>query len=391
MIQLSKNEARKVILQCQRLAGLASRLGVRNQALNIISNIGYVQIDTISVIERAHHHNLWTRVEGYKKKIISQLEQEKKIFEYWSHAASYLPIESYRYTLPVKNDLKKKEVIWYKKNKKEMRYVLDRIKSEGSMMSRDFDFKTTQFNGSPDTWGPKKVAFFHLFMEGNLIICRREGFQKVYDTPERWLPANTDLSEPTRKEYLRFLIKRDLKAHGLMKANEFGYLLKGIKKELSAVLDEMHSVGEIKAAQIDKASEGVYYFLPESLELLEVKGYRKRLKILSPFDNLIINRKRTKELFDFDYILECYVPAKKRQFGYFGLPILWGERLIGQIDLKADRKNKDLIVRNLEFNDRRRQNEKMSKVLMRELYRLMVFNQCEKISFQKRLEQKLEV
>lgn len=380
MIKISQKEARKIILQSQKLVGPRQRGGIVQEVENTIVDLGYIQIDTISVIERAHHHKLWTRVNGYQNAIIKQLEKKKRIFEYWSHAASYLPIGSYRFTLPVKEEIERSDRFWHDKDKKEMAFVLDRIKAEGELMSREFGERKKSGTSGPINWGPNKWALYHLFMEGRIMIVRREGFQKVYDLPERWLPDDANVSTPTRLEYIEFLIKRDIKAHGILKAGEMGYLLKGLKAEIKELLDGMEKVGSVVKLKIHGKGEEPYYMFPESIDLLNVKGYKKRLKILSPFDNAIINRKRTSEVFDFDYILECYVPQLKRKFGYFSLPILWDEQLIGQIDLKADRKARKLLVRNLELIEGFKKFDQVNGPLNEELKRMMLFNSCEEIS-----------
>ena len=145
---------------------------------------------------------------------------------------------------------------------------------------------------------------------------------------------------PSRQEYIQHLIKRDLKAHGLIKAREIGYLLKNIRKEVQTVLNQMVESGEVVPIQIHKKESEHYYTFKEKLDNLKPTRKSKKLLLLSPFDNLTIQRKRLLELFDFDYTIECYVPEAKRKVGYFSLPILWGTDFIGQIDLKANRKTK---------------------------------------------------
>ncbi len=274
----------------------------------------------------------------------------------------------------------KSDRFWRHKNKKEMAGVFDRIRSEGELMSREFgDDQPIKIKG-PVNWGPNKWALYHLFMEGKIMIVRRKGFQKVYDLPERWPPETVDIKTPTRREYLEFLVLRDLRTHGLMRASEIGYLLKGLKQEIRELLNKLEQDGRVISVKIHGTNDLPYYLFPETLELLNVKGYRKWIRLLSPFDNLIINRKRTYELFGFDYTLECYVPQKQRKFGYFGLPILWGDELIGQVDLKAYRKKKALIVRNMELQSGFRKNDQVSSLFNKELERLMIFNRCENVS-----------
>ncbi|MEM7647038.1 MAG: crosslink repair DNA glycosylase YcaQ family protein, partial [Pseudomonadota bacterium] len=174
---LSLKEAQKIILQSQLLTGS------RVTPIQAIEHLGYVQIDTISVIERAHHHVMWTRCPEYQPEDLAQLVQDRKVFEYWSHAASYLPMKDYRFTLPMKKRFRSQENSWFPKNPQLMKSVLKRIKEEGPLRSIDFKReRASKTNGWWD-WKPTKKALERLFMEGKLEITRREGFQKVYDLP----------------------------------------------------------------------------------------------------------------------------------------------------------------------------------------------------------------
>ena len=378
MIELSIHEARKIAVLSQRLIGPTNKQGIRKSTIDVINQIGYVQIDTISVVERAHHHKFWSRVEGYSSKILAELERKKLVFEYWSHAASYLPIDFYRFTLPVKQELTQLERFWYPKDKKVMQSVLDRVKLDGPLMSREFEDAPIKKEKGWPAFGPIKMALQNLFMEGRLMVIGRKGFQKIYDLPERWLPNDVDTSMPSRREYIRFLIDRDLKAHGLVTLSDIGYLIKGVNREIKDEIDLQIEKNEIVKVQV-KGIKNHFYTYAETLEILEVKGYRKKCRILSPFDNLIINRKRTASLFDFDYLLECYVPQKKRKFGYFGLPILWDNQLVGLIDAKVDRRTKILLIRNLEMNAKFKRFEKLSTSFLSELRRFAEFNKCQEM------------
>ncbi|PCI40324.1 MAG: hypothetical protein COB53_01545 [Elusimicrobia bacterium] len=334
---MSLNEARRMALSPQGLF-----LGAANSALATVRKLGYVQIDTISVIERAHHHTVWTRTPGYTPGDLEQLVRSKKIFEYWWHAAAYLPIEDFRFSLPRKKALAAGEAHWFKKDKKIMRFVFDRIKAEGPLKSSDFE--TPKKSGPWWGWKPAKQALEQLFQDGKLMIARREGFQKVYDLAERVLPATVDASMPTEQEFGEFLVGRTIRAHGIVNERELGYLQRpmaraAIKKALPALIES----GDIREGRIHSLP-GKYFFKKRP-----PKPAAPRLSLLSPFDNAVIQRRRLKELFGFDYQIECYVPKPKRNYGYFCLPILWGDRFVGRLDPKADRKSKQLLVQSLHW------------------------------------------
>jgi uncharacterized protein YcaQ len=340
---LSLNEAKKAILLSQGIHK-AHKLGKGKAATyKALESINYVQIDSISVVERAHHHSLWNRVENYDPIHIEQLLEDKKIFEYWSHAASYLPMVDYRFSLPRKSAFAKGDEHWFKKDKKSMSYVLDRIKAEGPLQAKDFKDPRKSKSGWWD-WKPAKVALEQLFMEGKLMALKRQGFQKVYDLTENVLPTNIDTSTPSEAEYFQYLIINYLNANAIGTYQQITYLLKGLKIPVKKYCMHMVEEGVLITVNVDNQS---YFALPTVHNRLKTKLSRYKVKILSPFDNLLIQRKRTKELFNYDYQIECYVPAEKRKFGYFSLPLLWGSTFSGRMDVKMDRRSGVLNVLHL--------------------------------------------
>jgi len=340
---LSLKEAQKAILLSQGIHA-EHKLGHGKQATyKAITSINYVQIDSISVVERAHHHCIWNRAENYLPIHIEQLLEDKMIFEYWSHAASYLPMNDYRYSLPRKNAIAKGETHWFSKDKKAMALVLERIKAEGPLQAKDFKDSREKNNGWWD-WKPAKKALEQLFMEGDLMVANRQGFQKVYDLTERVLPSTLDISIPSDEAYYQHLIINYLTANAIGTPQQITYLLKGLKAPVQKHCMQMLEDGLLITVTVDNQC---YFALPTVINLLDKKLTRSKVKILSPFDNLLIQRKRTKELFNYDYQIECYVPADKRKIGYFSLPLLWGVKFSGRMDVKMDRKLGVLSILNL--------------------------------------------
>ncbi|MGB0991047.1 MAG: winged helix-turn-helix domain-containing protein [Akkermansiaceae bacterium] len=340
---LSPEQARKLALLSQRVLA-AKKPGCATAAtLAAIQHIGYIQIDTISVIQRAHHHTLWNRNPRYNATQLDQLVDDKQVFEYWSHAAAYLPFCDYRFSQPRKNALARGDQShWYERDPKMMKHVLKRITTEGPLMAKDFEHTGPKMRDWHSK--PAKRALEHLFFQGDLMISKRVNFHKVYDLTERVVPEGTDISEPDEEEYIRFLITSYLKANGMAQAEEIAYLRKNTKRKITATLKDMHANGEL--IQVSACGK-LYYAFPASLGLLDKPLSRRKLKILSPFDNLVIQRKRMNDLFGFDYLIECYVPKAKRQYGYFSLPILWDGKLVARMDCKADRKNSLLHIYHL--------------------------------------------
>ncbi|WP_405266196.1 winged helix-turn-helix domain-containing protein [Cellulophaga sp. Ld12] len=376
---LSLQEAQKLVLLSQRLPASKSVGTARNATLTAIEHLGYIQIDTISVIERAHHHTLYNRNPSYQVAHIQELIADKKVYEYWSHAASFLPMVDFRFSLPRKHAIASgKQKHWFKQDTKLMASVMERIKTEGPLMAKDFDKKGVKF-GEWKT-APTKQALANLFMQGDLMITKRANFHKVYDVTERVLPSTINTTSPTEEEYGRFLITNYLRANGVGKLIEITYLLKNTKTLVTETLKKMLVHGEV--VQV-RAADSDYYVLPESLELLNKPLARKKLHILSPFDNLLIQRKRTSAIFGFDYLLECYVPQHKRKFGYFSLPILWNGQLVARMDSKADRKDKVFHIHELTLEASLKNTEEFAAALYKELQFFLKFIKCTAVRLHK--------
>ncbi len=376
---LSMPQARKLVLLSQKLPPAKQPGSASAATLSAIEHLGYIQIDTISVIQRAHHHTLWNRNPRYSACQLDRLIADKKVFEYWSHAAAYLPIRDYRFSLPRKHALTIGELNhWYERDEQLIKSVLKRIATEGPLMAKDF--KDTGERVSEWRTKPAKRALEYLFMQGELMVPGRINFHKVYDLTERVLPADTDTTLPDPEEYARFLITRYLQANGMGQAAQIAYLLKNTKPLVSDTLREMLSNGEL--LQIS-AGGNIYYALPTSLDLLSKPLARSKLKILSPFDNLVIQRKRMQVLFGFDYLIECYVPKVKRRYGYFSLPILWDGKLVARMDCKAERKKSLLHIHHLALEPGLVKTDAFFPALHKELVSFLQFNDCSNLRLHK--------
>ena len=327
---ISLPEARQIILNNQ---GLLSNFGTgKRAALTTVERLGYVQIDTLAVVARAHHHTVWSRTKGYQEIFLNELLQEKKIFEYWSHAVSYLAMSQYRFSLPRKMIYAQGKSHWFGQDKKIKKIVLDRIKEEGALQSKDFEHQHKK-PGQWYEWKPAKKALEQLFMEGQLMVVTRKNFQKVYDLTERVLPPEINTSVPTDDEYAEFLILNAISANGIATLSEICYLRGYAKQSIAKNIKRLIKEGVIIEIQIKDVDKTTYYGVKDKCEfLLNNKTKCNSLHILSPFDNLIIQRKRLQKIFDFNYIVECYVPEPKRQYGYFCLPILYKDTFIARFD-----------------------------------------------------------
>ncbi|WP_163392902.1 winged helix-turn-helix domain-containing protein [Enterovibrio norvegicus] len=372
MESLSLSQARKLILHSQQLPQNKQGGSALSATLSAIEQLGYIQIDTISVVQRAHHHTLWNRNPRYDVSHLDTLVARKQVFEYWSHAAAFLPMRDYRYSLPRKHAFKSgAQSHWYKRDNKMMDEIVKRIDADGPLLAKDFEGERKTKQG----WGrkPSKHALENLFIQGDLMITARRNFHKVYDLTERVLPEGIDTSWPDDEEYALFLITRFLEANGLGNAIEMSYLLKNTKPLITSVLKDMVASGDILEVAI---SDAVYFALPQSLSLLDKPLAKRKAKILSPFDNLLIQRKRAQFFFDFDYLIECYVPEAKRQFGYFSLPVLWNGDLVARMDCKVDKASSTLLVLHLALEAKLKNTETFNASLHDELQRFAAFNGC---------------
>ena len=347
----------------------------KQATLRAIEHLGYVQIDTISVVERAHHHVLWSRVSNYRPEFLEQLVQQRKVFEYWFHAASWLPMRDYRFALPRMNKLNG-DRDWFKNcDKKLIRLILERIHAEGPLRARDFE-DTRKGKKEWWDWKPAKQALEQLFMQGELMVSRREGFQKVYDLRERVLPDWVDTREPDIDEYASHLVDTSLRAHGFATQKSISYLRKGqvlrdaIRQQLQLRID----AGTITTVTL--MDDSLVY---ANAQLLEARTPRSSagVRILSPFDNAVIQRERGRQIFNFDYQIECYLPQPKRRFGYFCLPILYRDRFVGRVDCKAHRKQKILELKSLHIEHEI--DDEFGEAVTSAIQSFAAFNRCDQI------------
>jgi uncharacterized protein YcaQ len=291
-------------------------------------------------------------------------------------------MKHFRFTLPRKEMYAKRYKGWEKKNKKLVTYVYNRIKNEGPLQSRDFEEPSKR--GLWWDWKPAKDALEFLFHTGRLAARARKNFQKVYDMPERVLPDITNTSFPTDEELSEHYITKAITANGFASEKEMTYLRHHNRQATKSVLNKLAEGKKIVPLKIDVVDSETYYTTEKILKQLNHKKEKGQVHILSPFDNLVIQRKRLKTLFNFDYVIECYVPAPKRKFGYFCMPVIYGDKFIGRIDAKADRSEKILKVINMfwenEYKSKKSQ-KNLRPMIIEKLREMALFSGCGKISF----------
>lgn len=371
-------------------------------ALRAIEHLGYVQIDTLAVIERAHHHVLWTRVPGYQPEHLQRLVKQREVFEHWFHAAAWLPMRDYRFALPRMHAIRRDGHMWFKDvDERLMREILARVRADGPLRLRALsgsppsrsDDHADEAGGNPDdrvqeissasdagwwAWGPVRKALDKLFMQGDLMICAREGMEKIYDLTERVLPPGVDTRTPSHEEYAGWLLDTHLRAHGVVNSRQVLHLRADsvLRMALRDIIHERIGAGQLRA--LDKIGLPGAYATPEQIARL-LKAPPKTVRLLSPFDNLVIHRERLHQLFGFDYRLECYLPASKRVYGYFCLPILYGEQFVGRVDCKAHRAEKRFQVLRLHLDTTAIDRHSFEIQLADALLRLANFNGCDRL------------
>jgi uncharacterized protein YcaQ len=356
-------------------------------AARCVERLGYVQIDTIAVVQRAHHHTLWSRQPDYDPDMLHELQgSDRRVFEYWCHGASYLPIDDYRYYLPRMRAYTDSERVreWLNANGKLAEHVLDRIRREGPLTSADFSAPEGRKRGSWWDWKPAKQALETLFSTGELMVCERRNFQRVYDLTERVLPASVRTAMPSSEEVAHFAVRRAVSSRGLVSMDQVRWGWLADSTALREALEDFVRSGEIIPVRVVGLDVQPQYAWTEALEAaLKTRRRLREVRILSPFDSLVIDRRRLRALFEFDCKLECYFPAPKRRYGYFCLPLLWGDRFVGRIDPKADRKRKALLLRSVLFEPVFGQYEGLLPRLAAALRSFAAFNGCEQIVVQK--------
>jgi uncharacterized protein len=370
VINIDASVARRLCLQHQGLLkpGQFSR-GV-NAAQTAIEQLSYLQIDTISVVDRTHHHVLQNRVPNYRPALLHRLLTEKRsVFEYWFHAAAYLPMADYRYYLPVMRGY----AAMRKVDRKLRAEIIAKIRDQGSIQARDFDNLAGRNRSGWWDWKPAKLAMEVMFLSGELMVRERQGFRKIYDLTENVLPPGVDTRGPGDAELGQFYVRAMLKALGIATARDIAYARQTVKHFskidiqplIASAIEQMLAAGEIQAVNLN---DELMYCAAKAFENLPVRVSRDRVRFLSPFDNLIINRRRLITIFNFDYQLECYIPESKRRYGYFTLPMLYGDTLIGRMDCKADRKRNVLLVHNIWLEDTTRITDALLSALRVGLY-----------------------
>ena len=337
-IVFTKAQARRAWLHAQRLDAAAPFGSDARATPAAIAHLGYVQIDTIHVIERCHHHILFTRIPEYRREHLHQAQtRDKTVFEYWAHALAYMPTADFQYHVrDMRNYTPRTEPALQALKKGEVRKMVARIRREGPLNIRDIDDDVLiEKVGAWSSRKPSRRSLQLAFNKGLLTVSERTGMLKTYELTTRhfgWqrLPAAASASET-----VRYVLDRALTAQGVVSLESACYLDAPAKPAVRRLIEARVRRKELVPVAIEGARLP-HWARPEVIEELpgDAGG---RVHILSPFDPLIIQRKRLELFFDYSHLFEAYVPRHKRVLGYFACPVLVGDQVVAALDLKTDR------------------------------------------------------
>lgn len=344
-MHLSLDSARTLMVAAQGLDRRGRRRATKADVLAAIRRMGVLQIDTISVVARSPYLVLWSRLGAYEPRWLEELLAEGALFEYWAHEACFIPVEDFRL---FRHRMLNPEAMGWKyraafiqKHRAEVDRLLATVRERGPVRSADFERKDGAGGGWWE-WKPEKRMLESLFTAGELMIARRDGFQRVYDVRERVLPSWSDDQLPSEHEVARELALRAVRALGVARAKWVADYFRTSKRATPPLLPRLADEGALLRVRVEGWKDDAFVH-PEHAALAERAAageVRPALTtVLSPFDPLVWDRTRAEELFGFDYRLECYTPAPKRRWGYFVLPLLRRGALVGRIDAKAHRRD----------------------------------------------------
>lgn len=341
---ISQTRARHIWIAAQKLDSAAPFGDGPEATRAAIAHLGYVQIDTINVIERCHHHILWSRIPNYRRIDLTQVQSaDKSVFEYWTHALSYVPTADLAYFMPAMKQYRLTPERWFGSvTPDEVKKMLKRLKTEGPLSIRDIGDDALVDKNHP--WGsrkPSKRVLEMMFYQGLVTVGARQGMLKTYDLMTRHFGA---LPKPaTERQIVAYKLDRALRSQGLVSLDSICHLDAPSKASVKALIESRVKRKLLVQVRVEGAETVPHWIDPALLER-PANEPPTLVHILSPFDPLVIQRKRLKMLFGYDHLFEAYVPADKRKLGYFALPVLMGDRIVAVADLKTDRQAGKLLV-----------------------------------------------
>ncbi|MES0032786.1 winged helix-turn-helix domain-containing protein [Mesorhizobium sp. M0040] len=338
--KISLATARRIALAAQgfndpRPAGTPDR----RHLARVLARTGLLQIDSVSAVVRAHYMPLYSRLGPYKLALLDDaaVTRKRMVFEYWAHEASFLPVETYplmrwRMQRAERGDEMYSGLAkWGREHAAYIEDIYREVAERGPIAASAFEGQ----KGSGGWWGwsHAKHAFEWLFWAGRITTAHRRGFERFYDLPERVLPPTIlSLPTPSPEDAHRELLRISARAHGIATAGDLRDYFRLSPADIKGRIEELVEAGELLPVSVDGWNKTAYLHkdarLPRKIEARA---------LLAPFDPVVFERSRTERLFDFHYRIEIYTPAEKRRYGYYVLPFLLGDSIVGRVDLRADR------------------------------------------------------
>ncbi|RRI06861.1 winged helix-turn-helix domain-containing protein [Mesorhizobium tamadayense] len=311
----------------------------RRHLARVLSRTGLLQIDSVSAVVRAHYMPLYSRLGPYPLALLDNaaLTRKRAVFEYWAHEASFLPVETYPLMRWRMQRAEQGEEMylglakWGRERKEMIDEIYREIAERGPIAASDIEGH--KGNGGWWGWSEAKHAFEWLFWAGRITTAYRRGFERYYDLPERVLPqAVLDLPVPSVEDAHRELLRISARAHGIATYGDLRDYFRLAPGDTKDRIEELVEAGELLPMKVEGWDKTAY--------LHKDARFPRRIEaraLLAPFDPLVFERTRTEKLFSFRYRIEIYTPAEKRQYGYYVLPFLLGDRIVARVDLRADR------------------------------------------------------
>ncbi len=381
--KISAAQARRLFLGATGLLDDPKRRATTQGLLALVEQLGFVQVDSINVVERAHHLTLRIRLDGYRPELLRELiEEQRSLFEHWTHDASIVPTRWFAHWKPrFRRDRKRmQENAWWKQHlgdegARVVTAVRARIAKEGPLRSEDFEHAQTR--GAWWDWKPQKAALDFLWRSGELMVPRRDKFAKLYDLTARVLPEHHALAAPTAAEQRAWACSTAAERLAIFTPRELAQFWNAIElKDAQAECLRATKLGLLARVQVAHADGSVaqaFALADWEERLRRLPEPSARLRLLCPFDPLLRDRARALRRFGFDYRFEAFVPAAKRLHGYFVMPILEGETLVGRLDPKLHRGTGVLEIRGLWWEPNVRATKARRRALHDELARFAAF------------------
>ncbi|MEE8304464.1 MAG: crosslink repair DNA glycosylase YcaQ family protein [Candidatus Tectomicrobia bacterium] len=393
-VSISTAQARRLLLYLQGLCEAPNRRLTPDGLYDLITRLGFVQVDSIRTVERAHHLTLLARNTRYHPDLLRILvEEDRRLFENWTHDASIIPTQWYPQWQPRfarERQRLRDRTSWQQRLGSDAQRVVDQVRDtvqqKGPVMSRDFSDERSPGTATWWGWGPSKTALEYLWRSGELAVCQRLNFQKVYDLTQRVIPAQYLDSGPDHCAWIDWACSTALERLGIATPAEIAAFWGAI------CLDEARAWCQARVGQAirsvlvqpEDASKPWMAYARHDIEALvnSLPAAPARIRFLCPFDPVIRDRRRTERLFNFSYRFEAFVPEKQRQYGYYVFPMLQGDRLIGRINLKYERRERTLRVKGQWLEDGVELTKTRQRRITQELARYGKFIGAESIAYE---------